>query len=798
MRRIPRSLLLFSLLLPLAGCPSSENPTGMSQDGDIAPGSDTIRDEGVVPGEDGFVPGEDGVEPGEDGVDPGEDVEVPPVDLPQEFLEQDVDWAPCVLHDYDDSGEAECADIAVPFHWDSLEGETFTVHVKRLVREGSERQLFLLQGGPGSPGTSTLSFAMERFFDADPGMDVYAIDHRGTGKSHEMTCPEQESPTSPGEEQIQGEEWEACAAYLEAEWGPLDAFTVSAAAHDAALMIALAREPAKTPLVYGVSYGTYWAQRYAVLFPDQADAVILDSLIPPEGYQVDTKDQEENEVTHAIFDLCAEDDLCASKLGDEPWELANDIFQGYSAGVVCEELLTKGIYPSTLQNFINSLGLSLWHGRALIPAIFYRLERCSSQDTVAIYNAIVAFYNAGESYWRQEMSDTLGRHLMLSELVYEPQGGGMDLEEILEAEAGLLSTRYMNYYNTAQLAFWPTYELDEAYGMWAPPELPVLVLQGDLDYMTPLVNVADAADHLVGKHQHFVVFPGVRHGAVFESPMDEDFETHCGFDIALAWLQDPTATPDTACVADILPVDFTGDPDFLAATFKTEDLWENEDLAVGCEMPEDFLTPFAADHAAIEVIGEIGEIDGGLSLANAVYDVQVSGETLPIDDGTVYVADYFSYGNHYILVQAAGNYDYYSNYHFRYTFMRVTFPTIMLTNVQESGQSLLPFAGDMGNASLTIADIENKTFGEYGGEDYKVYYRMCPLAVADPDAEDNAFWVCHEDNQTFTAGEPIRLAGNVALSTDPELLQDQFQMTGECSCWRDEGIPIPCPEFDEL
>ncbi len=791
MRRVPLALLVLLAVLALAGCPSSDHPSGMNRGGDLGPAPDAAADEDLAPAGDGTLPGADTV-------DPGQDVLVSSIDLPQEFLEQVVEWTPCVLHDWDDSGAAECAEITVPFHWDDLESDTFTVHVKRLVHQGSERQLFMLQGGPGSPGTSTLSYAMERIFDADPGMDVYTIDHRGTGQSHEMSCPAEESPTSLGGEQIQGEEWEACALYLDTEWGPLDAFTVSAAARDAALLIALAGEAGKAPLVYGLSYGTFWAQRYAVLFPDQAEAVVLDSLIPPGGYQVDTKDQEENEVTHAIFDLCAADALCASKLGDDPWGLANDLFQAYRAGQACEGLLNKSIYPATLQNFIHSLGLSLWYGRAMIPAIFYRLERCTDQDVVAIYNAMVAFYGADESYWRQEMSDTLGRHLFLSELVYEPPGGGMGLEEILEVEAGLLSTRYLNYYNTAQLAFWPVYELDDAFGSWAPPELPVLVLQGDLDYLTPLVNVADAAEQLGGAHQHVVVLPGVRHGAMFESPMDEAFETHCGFDIVMAWLQDPTAAPDASCAADILPIDFSGNADLVAATLKTADLWENEALAVGCGMPDDFLVPFADDHAAIEVIGEIGTVDGGLTLANADYDVMVSGEALPVDDGTVYVADYFSYGNHYILVQAAGNFDYYTSYHYRYTFMRVTFPTIMLTNARESGEYLLPFSGELGNASLTISDIENKQFGEYGGEDYQLFYRMCPLAVADPEAAANAFWLCNDDNQAFNAGESIRLAGNVALSTDPELLKEQFQMTGACSCWKDEGVPFPCTDFDAL
>ncbi|MBM4370838.1 MAG: alpha/beta fold hydrolase [Deltaproteobacteria bacterium] len=445
MRRLSLVSLLLGLSAFLAACPSGEAPVGLILD---------AGEERADSGRDGDAPEprDDAAEPWRDMVLPREDVpEIPRVDLPQEFLEQEMTWTPCVLHDRDGSGTAECADLVVPFYWDDLESETFTVHAKRLVREGSTRQLFMLQGGPGSPGTATLSLAMERVFDADPEMDVYAIDHRGTGKSHELTCPVQEAPDSLGGEEIIGDEWEACALHLETE--ALDAFTVSAAARDVALLIALAGEAGKAPLVYGVSYGTFWAHRYAVLFPEQPDAVVLDSLIPPGGYQVDIKDQEENEVTHVLFDLCAGDDLCASKLGEDPWGYANEVFQAYSAGQACDKLLAKGIYPETLQGFINGLGTMLWLGRAMIPAIFYRMDRCTGQDAVAVYNAIAWYYGLDGAYWREELSDALGRHLMLSELVFEPEGGAMTPDEILAYEAGLLSTRYLSYYNTIHLAF---------------------------------------------------------------------------------------------------------------------------------------------------------------------------------------------------------------------------------------------------------------------------------------------------------------------------------------------------------
>ncbi|MFH1529689.1 MAG: hypothetical protein ABIK09_03020 [Pseudomonadota bacterium] len=728
--------------------------------------------------------------------DVAEDGPPDPIILPQEFLEQEVTWAPCPLHDGNKSGVAECADITVPFFWEDPKSDVFTVHVKRLVQEGSERQLFMLEGGPGFPGTDTLSQEMERVFQADPKMDVYALDHRGTGLSHAMTCPEQGSPDSPGGRKIQGSEWEDCAAYLEAEWGPLDGFTVSAAAADVALLVSLVSEPGKARLVYGQSYGTYWAHRYAVLFPRQPDAVVLDSLVPPAGYQVDIQDLEENEVTKAIFERCAEDDLCSAKLGEDPAGFAADVFQDYKDGLICDKLQSLNVTPSALQQFIINLGLYDWHGRSLIPAIFYRLDRCTDEDAVAIYNAI-AFYTAEEVYWRQEMSTIIGRFLMLSEMVYEPAGGAMTLEEILAYEADLISTRYLSYFNTVQLAYWPRYPLDEAYGKWAPPEVPILILHGDLNYRTPLASVADAEERLTGPHQHFVVLPGVRDSAMFESPMDETFETDCGFEIAMAWLKDPSAAPDTSCVDVILPVDFAGDEEFLAETMQTEELWEDEPEVINCGQPDDFLAPFADDHAVMEVIGEIGGIEG-LSVSDAEFHIVVGGQDFFLDDGTLSVAASSFYGQEYVKVHKEGNFEYYSSSHFRYISVWVTFPKTMLKDLKDSGEHLLPANSELGVVKFTIADVEVKQTGEPGSDDSHNNYRVCPLAAADPSEPVNAFWICHDDNQTFSGGELLRFAGNVALSTDPDLLKELYNTWLTCFCWRDGGGYLFCSDFDAL
>ena len=43
-------------------------------------------------------------------------------------------------------------------------------------------------------------------------------------------------------------------------------------------------------IVYGLSYGTYWLNRYLQLFPEQPDAVIFDSLCPSDECRIATFD----------------------------------------------------------------------------------------------------------------------------------------------------------------------------------------------------------------------------------------------------------------------------------------------------------------------------------------------------------------------------------------------------------------------------------------------------------------------------------------------------------------------------
>ena len=365
------------------------------------------------------------------------------------FLSQQIAWKACELYEtpYRWGMKAECTDVTVPLYWDNPEGDTITIHVKRLRSNlrwllEAKRQLWLLQGGPGAAGTSTFADMMQMIVEADPETEVYTLDHRGTGFSSRMGCPWQEAGDSEEGSIISDNEWDACINYLENEWLPLDAFTVTQAAMDVGFLVELMKEEEQNRFIYGISYGTYWGHRYAQLFPDQADGIILDSIAPSDRTFIDEYDMLANKVVKQIFEMCKEDEFCRSKMGDAPWEKANEVFDKFKNGH-CEAVSENGLPPENLQIFAFALGTS-WMGRVVIPAIYYRLDRCNESDVNVFKHIGDKFFSPQENATAtspRQFSNALSNHITLSELV---SGNPMSLEDLKELDETLLASSHIS------------------------------------------------------------------------------------------------------------------------------------------------------------------------------------------------------------------------------------------------------------------------------------------------------------------------------------------------------------------
>jgi pimeloyl-ACP methyl ester carboxylesterase len=131
----------------------------------------------------------------------------------------------------------------------------------------------------GGPGQSALPFAEGDAQIVAPALatdDLVVFDQRGTGYSGALKCPALNSLTEPISEVIP-----ACAMQVGATRG---LYTTDDTVAD---IEAIRKALGYTKLIlYGTSYGTKVALRYAAAYPGNVAGLILDSTVPPNGPDV--------------------------------------------------------------------------------------------------------------------------------------------------------------------------------------------------------------------------------------------------------------------------------------------------------------------------------------------------------------------------------------------------------------------------------------------------------------------------------------------------------------------------------
>jgi pimeloyl-ACP methyl ester carboxylesterase len=133
--------------------------------------------------------------------------------------------------------------------------------------------LVATEGGPGSPATDSRDEYLALFRPLLAQRDLVIMDNRGTGQSGAVDCPElQMAPV------ITIENIGACGRLLGLK-APL--YSSSLAADDlAAILDALASGPVD---LYGDSYGTYFSQVFALRHPAMLRSIVLDGAYALDG-----------------------------------------------------------------------------------------------------------------------------------------------------------------------------------------------------------------------------------------------------------------------------------------------------------------------------------------------------------------------------------------------------------------------------------------------------------------------------------------------------------------------------------
>jgi pimeloyl-ACP methyl ester carboxylesterase len=180
-------------------------------------------------------------------------------------------WRPC-----GDSNDVACGHLVVPIDPSATIPGTIALAMRRhLSPLGSSKDAVIaLAGGPGQSAIPFLNQFAQVLGPIVSTRDLIAFDQRGTGLSHPLSCPAFEHLAgggSPGAVAI-------CAGQIGETRG------LYTTADTVADIEAIRQAGGYEKLVlYGTSYGTKVAERYAQTYPTRVEALVLDSVVPPAG-----------------------------------------------------------------------------------------------------------------------------------------------------------------------------------------------------------------------------------------------------------------------------------------------------------------------------------------------------------------------------------------------------------------------------------------------------------------------------------------------------------------------------------
>lgn len=563
----PRVLLagVFLALTLLAGCDDGGDASRTEVGTDAAMGDASATDADVDAAPSDATPRADAAGP-----DAAPDAGPPPhpadIDWPPPA------WAPCAG---DLPAEVECARLAVPLDWLGRDPRTLEVAAyRRRATEPAVGQLWLLNGGPGNTGREMVAF-FDRIARLLPDRDLYAVDHRGTGASFRLACVPAEAFDSPSFSAIDDAEWPACATLVADTLGDrLPYFTATHAARDVVAWIAATATPDEAVALYGVSYGTYWADRVLQLDRGRVDATVLDSVCPPGTCRADRYDARFDEAAQAFFDACAADADCAAHLGPDPAARAFAIMADVAAGHCAQASFRD---PLRLRRAM-ALALGQTTLRGAVPPLVARLARCAPEDIEA-GQSFVRFFERADPRRAEghPQSEVLGVHVMLSEMWGDPAAGdpGPDAATwAADFADGAFAPGFAKAMATLR-ADWPRYDLaDRPAALADLTGRPTLLLHGTLDFETP-VTFADTAAAAYGvPADHLVVLPGAAHATLLQSPVPD--EPTCALQLLAAFVGDPNGALDRGCVDRLAPPTWAPDALLSRAIFGVGAPWPGE------------------------------------------------------------------------------------------------------------------------------------------------------------------------------------------------------------------------------
>ena len=374
---------------------------------------------------------------------------------------------------------ARCGTFVRPLDPSNADSESIELSVAVVPALTLEPALDAFVPIAGGPGMSSIDFYIgwaNAFERVRQHRDILLLDQRGTGESAPMACNvDDEIVEGAYSEEDTLRAVEDCLATL-----PYDPrfFTTSVAVTDLeALRVALGYDALN---LYGSSYGTRVAQHFARRYPDRTRTMIIDGVVPPQlplGPDIAIESQRALE---RVLDRCSEDAACASQFPDihQDLQTLRDTLRDHVIPVRVPNPVTgqTETLDFSSHHMAAAIRLFLYNHRtlALLPLLIHEAANGNLVPMAAQFQMIVVTLND---------SLNIGMHnaVMCTEDVPFIDFAAVDQAAL---DASYLGPQQLEAIKT-MCSVWPRGPLDEDLRRPLVTDMPVLLLSGDSDPITP-------------------------------------------------------------------------------------------------------------------------------------------------------------------------------------------------------------------------------------------------------------------------------------------------------------------------
>jgi pimeloyl-ACP methyl ester carboxylesterase len=396
-----------------------------------------------------------------------------------------LDFQPCTLAPKfaADSGEALCSHLTVPEDPARPAGRTIDLAIAWIParNEAAADPVFMIAGGPGQSALDTFPGIALAFEETLKKRNVILVDQRGTGASNPLECRDKKGEkTSAEEEQSIEKNREAVRGFTErcrdslASKADLRFYGTTESIHDLdAVRVAIGAS--QIDLV-GISYGTRVAQRYAFTYPGHTRTVVLDSVAPNEIFLTNDFARNLDDALAMLFKQCRNTPKCVERMGDPQANLSALLaklrtapvpvsYRDPMTGETRQELLTRGHVALIARMFAYVPLLASCLPLTLADAAQGRYEPLMAQSKLISGN----------------LAESMAAGMQLSVICTEDADGLKDDP----AYAGSVLGNELVDTLRAQCEVWPHGTRPAEFHKPLAGNVPVLVLEGELDPVTP-------------------------------------------------------------------------------------------------------------------------------------------------------------------------------------------------------------------------------------------------------------------------------------------------------------------------